>query len=225
MGPVLAEAKVETLKPRVEFIPTGCAPKKDYTNWVYFFKWQTNQETRMDLIVEHAVKDIKAGHSIVIPCVHKETVFLLVKMINCQFPRPVAAEYVGNNAKRRDEVRNLATNGDIKVVVGIRSLVSTGINIPRWSMQYCICPTTNGPQFEQEFFRVLTPMAGKKQPVIKFFVDGASQWKAALRICLFHKENGLVHHKAIIPTEQWAIANTFLSGGKGRRDTKGKLTL
>lgn len=233
VGNVIAETQVESLRPKVVFHETGCAPKAEYSNWVYFYKWQNRQDKRYEVIVDQAVADIKAGRSIAIPCVHKETVFYLIKLINLRFPRPVAAEYIGGNTDRRDAVRMKAMNGRIKAVVGIRSLMSTGINVPIWSVLYVICPITNGPQFEQEFFRVLTPLEGKPQPLVRFFLDDATQWRATLRICLFHKENGLLHHKAIIDQEAWAVANKYVRGeSKGgkrpveiNKDAKGRRML
>ena len=136
----------------------------------------SGHEKRTELIVEWAVKDIQAGHSIVIPVERKEHVWYLVKRINDEMGRTLAAGFTGgagNKAAKAARAKSLedAISGKIRVIVGIRSLLQRGLNVPRWSMIYCVMPINNEPNWKQESSRILTPMEGKRTPAIRLFVD------------------------------------------------------
>ncbi len=133
-------------------------------------------EKRNDMIIEWALKDIASGHSIVIPVERKEHVWLLVKRINDEHGDIIAAGFTGgagNKAAKSQRTQSLAdaVSGKIRVVVGIRSLLQRGLNVPRWSMMYGVMPINNEPNWKQESSRILTPMEGKRQPAIRLFVD------------------------------------------------------
>ena len=111
-----------------------------------------------------------------------------------------------------------ARAGRIKVVVGTRKIVSTGINVPIWSCLHEIMPISNAPNFEQQYFRILTPLAGKQTPVIRMYLDVSNIGRGCLRTCLFAKKEasggmGLVESGAKITAFQWGIAKKYLSKG------------
>ena len=59
----------------------------------------------------------------------------------------------------------------IKVVLATRSMLP-GMNIKRWSSLISQAPIANEPAYEQEVFRICTPMEGKRQPEITYVFDG-----------------------------------------------------
>lgn len=218
LGKPIYKVEVETLVPTCTFHETGLHSSKDYSMWTYYLRWLERAEERTRLILDHILADLKAGHSIVIPCYHTSLIYELVRRINWEYGKNIAASAVGEMSRSaRDKVFEKAKKGKIRCVVGTRRIVSTGINVPRWSCLYWIDPLANPPNWIQEYSRILTPMPNKK-PVIRFFLDDSGQTTGCLRSCLFKTEGDTppLAKNAIITKDQWAIANKYLNRKKGR---------
>ena len=143
--------------------------------FTYCCKFLGRHKKRTELILEYIERDLNNGHSIVIPVYHRDHVDLLVKLINDMMGEKIAEPFVGGGSKKNKDVRaatlERARSGKTRVVVGIRSIIQLGLNIPRWSALYYIQPMSNEPNWKQESSRILTPMKGKRQPIIRMFVD------------------------------------------------------
>ena len=219
LGPTLHRIEVETLVPRVIFHETGLFPAKDYSNWVYFCRWLERQADRTRQILDHVFIDLKKGRSIVIPCTFTSQIHELVRRINWEYGRNIAAAVVGGTSKRdlarREEILDKARQGKYRVIVGTRSIIGTGVNVPAWDTLYWVVPMSNPPNWVQEYSRILTPVEGKK-PIIRMFLDGSSQTRGCLRTCLFKTEGETptLASTALIDPDQWAIANRYLRKGK-----------
>ena len=179
IGDVTAEINVDQLRANiyvhiVDFTKSRAkyVGKGGFSRLINFL---SDHEKRNELIIEWAVKDIKAGHSIIIPVERKEHLWYMVKRINDEMGQVVAAGFEGATSKAAKAARaktlDDARSGKIRAVVGIKSLLRRGLNVPRWSMLYNITPSNNEPNWKQESSRILTPMEGKRQPGIRFFVD------------------------------------------------------
>lgn len=143
--------------------------------FTYCCKFLANHKKRNEMILEYVGRDLEAGHHIVIPVYFKDHVFQLVKQINDLYGKGTAEYFVGGTGKGHKELREAtlerAKSGKTKVIVGIRSILQRGLNVPKWSALYNIMPINNEPNWKQESSRVLTPMENKRQPIIRFFVD------------------------------------------------------
>lgn len=223
LGPVLHTMHVETLRPEVVFHETGLSLKRDYSMWVYYCRWLERNEDRTNMILEQVMKDLKAKRSIVIPCVFTSQIHELVRRINWEYGRDVAAAIVGGgsakNKREREAILEAARAGKIRVVVGTRSIINTGVNVPLWDTLFWISPMSNPPQWIQEYSRILTPLEGKR-PVIRMYLDGTGQTRGCLRSCLFKTEGDTppLAKLALIQPEQWAIVNKYLRKGKMHED-------
>lgn len=222
LGAPIHSVQIDTLVPTCIFHETGLHSSKDYSMWTYYLRWLERSSERKDMIIKQVIKDLKDGHSIVIPCYHTSLIHELVRRINWEWGSKIAAAVVGGSSKsdraERDAILEKAKEGKIRCVVGTRKIVSTGINVPRWSHLYWIDPLSNPPNWIQEYSRILTPLPGKK-PVIRFFLDDSGQTIGCLRSCLFKTEGDTksLASKAIITADQWAIANKYLKKKKGQR--------
>ena len=96
-----------------------------------------------------------------------------MREINYRYGDEIAATFLGGTkeAKKREATIQKARAGEIRCIVGIRMLIQTGINIAQWNVLYNIQPMNNAPNWEQESNRICTPLAGKKTPIIRFFID------------------------------------------------------
>lgn len=125
------------------------------------------------MIVDQAIKDLKKGRNIVIPIMFTEHAEKLKREINAAYGEEIAEVFLGGSkhAKFRKQIVDDARAGKIRVVIGIRRLVQIGINVPQWDTLYYVMPMNNAPNWEQESYRILTPLKDKKQPMIRMFVD------------------------------------------------------
>lgn len=169
-------------------VDTGMKSKGVFKGKPGFVKLGKNlagNKPRNNLIISWILKDLEAGHSIVVPCHFKDHIFEIVKRVNATVGYEVAAAFVGGGGKKnkddRDRIKKLAGERKIRVVVGIRKLLQRGINVKPWSCLYYIMPMNNEPNWKQESSRILTPDPAKRQPVIRFFVDTGHQ--ASLKYC------------------------------------------
>lgn len=178
VGGVKSEQTTAQLKAKLMVILTGVKTRRKFSGragFTYCGKFLAEDDKRNKLIVEWVMKDLEAGHSIVIPTYFTEHVSTLVKLINNAAGYEVAAPFVGGGTKKnkeyRDKVKQRAIDRDIRVVVGIRRLLQRGINVPAWSCLYHIQPINNAPNWKQETSRILTPDPNKRTPIIRFFLD------------------------------------------------------
>lgn len=155
IGPVQHEVKRTMLVPKmtVHITPDvkSRSAYKGPAGWVYFLKFICNHEKRNEQILDFVIRDLKKGRSIVIPLQFKEHVFEMTKRINDLWPGPPIADYfVGGTGKqgiaKRDKVIEDARASRIRVVVGIRSLLQLGVNVPRWDCVVgdTLLPTPDG---------------------------------------------------------------------------------
>ena len=221
IGPVQHTCKVKTLKPTVTFIESGFTPKKEYKLMHYALRALETDEARTKLIVKHVIQDVKAGHSVVIPVAFTSQMQTLVDAINKKYGKTIAAGFHGK--LRKDARKKLiadARSGKIKVVIGIRKIIQVGLNVPRWSCLYEISPISNPPRFLQETSRILTPMEGKLQPVIRFFLDNLGFSRGCLRTCMY--KDGMIAMGFKFSVRDMELARKYTSkrkitpGGNGK---------
>ena len=187
VGKVTARAKVVTLIPTVQLVPTPATTTHNYKHWTYAMRYLANHKERNALIVKHAVHDIKAGRSIVIPVTLVKHARDLAEAINKKMGKEVAVAFVsqGLTKERRREILIGARSYKIKCIVGIRTLVQTGVNVPRWDTLYEVMPISNVPKFTQETARIRTDEPGKQFPLIKHFIEQFGPSTGCFRTCWF----------------------------------------
>jgi hypothetical protein len=139
-------------------------------NWTYMVKKIEADPARLKLIAQQAIKDVKAGHLVLIPLQRIEVIKALTLAINRIAEGNIAEAFIGATKNRKDFIRR-ARKYEIKVVVGQFRLISTGINIQRASCLYEVTPSSNPPKAEQRFNRILTPYKDKPWPLIRYFLD------------------------------------------------------
>lgn len=221
LGRVKTKINVKMLTPIVIFHETNLHCTKDYTMWVYYYRWLERSDSRTDMIVKSAINDLKQGRSIIIPCLYKSQVYTLVRKINWEYGKKIAVSITREGAskadlERREEKLEAARQGTVRCVVGIRSIISTGVNVPKWDTLYWCYPLSNPPNWFQEYSRILTPLPNKK-PIIRMFLDDSKYTCICLKSCLFKKSDDyeILAKFAIISKDQWKIANKYIQGRAG----------
>lgn len=183
MGPVIYEAKIERLRPEVRLVRTGYTrPSKGQVMWTRMVSGLEKDPARLKLIAKWAIKDAKNGHMVLIPFAQITPIKALVMAINKMAGKTIAQPFFGGLKKdQRDKFLQQARTYRIKILVGNIKLLSTGTNIPRASALYEVTPSSNLPNANQRFSRVLTPFDGKPQPIIRLFLDDVQIRRACMR--------------------------------------------
>lgn len=176
VGPVRHTADIETMQPRLIVHKSAMNRQVNAKMWTSIVKALYRDQKRNDDIIKKVMQDLKDGHSILIPATQRWFIQAMVEEINLAWMKktgkstPIAAAFYRMNKKQdKLDVLNQARNGEIRVIVAMRSML-TGVNVPRWSAIYEVSPINNRPNVTQECMRVCTPYEGKK-PIIRWFVD------------------------------------------------------
>ncbi len=193
VGPVVHKTEVESLVPTIKFTESGFT--RQYKDWNAFITALAKDESRNQLIVDLTLFYLQQGHTIVIPVYRIGQVATLVKMINNQYGKKIAVPFTGQLKKeqRRQTVLDMR-KGKYKVLVGIRSITQTGLNIPALSCILEVAPISNPPQHTQECSRILTPVPDKIPTIIHYLVDLNGIGLGCLRNCVLNTHKALGHH-------------------------------
>lgn len=208
VGPVLYEAKVERLRPTIRCVRTHFSDGSKSSVWAYIVrKLETNKE-RMNLIADWALKDMAAGHMVIIPFTQVKPILECIDIINRKAGKQVAYPFYGGLKKQvRDDTIQKAREYKIKIIVGNMRLLGTGINIPRCSCIYNSTLSSNIPQSQQRFSRILTPCEGKPAPMIRLFLDDIQ----VARSCLNNEYwNSIKKFDPIIDPKTEAVLTGYL---------------
>lgn len=182
LGPVIHELKTERLRPSIRLTRTGYTKAyKGQVPWARMVSSLENDKKRIDVIAKQAIKDVAAGHMILIPVAQVKPIAKIVARINELSGRKLAYPFTGSLPKaKRDLYIEKAREYKIKVLVGTQKILSVGINIPRASCLYEICLSSNLPNATQRIARVLTPQESKTA-IVRYFLDDMGVRKNCLK--------------------------------------------
>ena len=183
IGPVVHEVKIKYMRPQIRLVKTKYQKAyKGNVPWTTMVRSLENDEKRLNLIADWALKDAKNGHMILIPFSQVKPIQKLIEIINNKAGAKVAHPFIGTLKKDvRDKTIQLARAYKIKILVGTMKILSTGINIPRASCLYEVTMSSNIPKAEQRMARVLTLYEGKPNAIIRFFLDESNVRKSCMR--------------------------------------------
>lgn len=179
-GPVTAKADRESLRPKLLFTDLKRQPPRQYQMWHAGMAWITRDKKRNGAIIKQAVEYIQAGRYVVIPVYQLKHAKALVDGINKVMGKNVAEQFIGKS-NREDILKRARSGKKIKCVVGIKSIIQAGINVPLWDTELVVVPMNNTPNQYQEIKRVCTPLEGKPQPIVHHFMTGWGAERGCLR--------------------------------------------
>lgn len=238
LGPVRAEANSVGMTPVVTVHETNFTmdyEPKGMTAYTKITRAMAEDNSRNSLIVKAVFADLRANpkHCIVIPVLFVEHAHRLAALINRygQYLKDTTGERWGFNLAmpyhrntNKDAVLAAAREGkETRVIIGIRSKVTEGIDVLPWTHMFLTFPMNNFANFYQLTNRILTPYPGKPQPRLRIFVDRVGLSLGCLNATWY---NGVVKYKYWYdPKTQrhvdfLATIKETKATGKGRRGTK-----
>jgi superfamily II DNA or RNA helicase len=188
MGALVADIKVERLKPHVRLVRTSYVKTyKGNVPWTRMISSLEKDPKRLKLIAQWAVKDALAGHMVLIPFSQITPIKALVMAINRIAGKELAFPFYGGLKKDvRDSYIQAARRYKAKILVCNTKMISTGTNIPRASCLYDVTMSSNLENCEQRTSRILTPWDDKPTPILRIFLDDSNVRRNCLRNEIFN---------------------------------------
>lgn len=178
IGPVTVKSEAVGLIPRIELLETG-VKVQSAMNWTITLNRLWENKDRNKLILKEVAKDLKEHKCILIPVQTIRHLTCLVESINNTFGYEIAVGYHSKTPNRKNLFKEI-DDGKYRVVVAIMSMIKQGIDLLSPSMIYFQIPmsankTAGAPMAYQMGNRVCTPYPGKREPVIKVFIDNIKE--------------------------------------------------
>ena len=214
IGPVVHKLETERLRPHIRLTRTGYSKTyKGQVPWARMVSALENDKKRLLVIAKQAIKDVEAGHMVLIPTAQVKPIRALVRKINELAERKLAYEFTGSLKKeQRDLYIQKAREYKLKILVGTQKILSVGINIPRASCLYETVLSSNLPNATQRIARVLTPMEGKPTPIVRYFLDDMSVRRNCIRNEWFNVMRPTF--KPIIADRDKQMLDAYFSAGR-----------
>lgn len=173
LGPITSKGIARQLPITSTLIHTGVAYRKSgfprKNEWSYILNALTKSAVRNDLIFEWAKHDAENGRNLLLLSDRRNWCLDMVDRLN---KADIPAKFVvgGMNANQRDKIIQSMMNQEIQVICATQ-VFKLGVDIPILDTLYATCPMNNKELLEQMLGRIRRTYEGKKEPVIRYFVD------------------------------------------------------
>ena len=197
VGPIVARGTAKQMPPTVYFIATGVkAPgwiyQKAFPNhyqWNMVLKHLGESEERYEIIRKYLHEDLDAGRRIA--CIAQRTVFvkILYQMMQRDGYKVAYVDGSTPNAVRK-RIYEDVNNGKVQALFAGKVLNQL-VNLPAIDCLHFVTPSSSDKVTKQTYGRARRWLEGKRNPVIRDYVDSGGQldgaYKNRARLC---KANG-----------------------------------
>lgn len=173
IGPPTVYGGAEQLRCKYSIVRTNWVmphyKKMNNLTWNYLWGGLSSDKERNRIIIDHAKKDMKKGHKIIIPVKRVAHARYLAEVLEKEtnFNIVCFVASVHNRGKVAKDIRK----GKYHCVVATRQLVSLGFDAPPMSALYLAVPSFDSSNLYQEYSRIRTVHPGKRKPLIRVFID------------------------------------------------------
>jgi DNA excision repair protein ERCC-3 len=203
VGPIVAKGKAKQMPPTVYFIETGVeAPEWVYKrNFPKHFQWKmvtdhiAKDESRYELIRKYLIQDVDDKRIVACISQRRDIIQKLHLMLSQD---GYSVEYVDGNTPRkvRKIVYDKVRAGRVQILFAGKVLNQL-VDLPRIDCLHFVTPSSSHTTTKQTYGRARRWLEGKRNPVIRDYVDSGGQLDGAYRNRLaLCKKNGWVVKKA-----------------------------
>lgn len=203
LGRVVARSSSSALLPEIDAVETGFKLPRGKFQWHQMMKRMEEDKKRLKLIVKNLKRDLeKNNHTcVIIPVRTKRYMRVYDEALRREFGQDAVQLLYDRKDKGKSTPKILAAveKKRTKVLIAMDSMIKQGIDMYRPTLLYLTYPMSDWNMFYQLANRPCTPLEGKRQPVVKIFVDDFDASRGCLATLLF---------KGIVP---------FLPGNRGKK--------
>ena len=186
IGPVVARSESKALSAEIKPVETGIGPPPSAQpkTWNGMLNFLQRDKKHLKFVVDMVFKDLEYGATvIIIPLDRLKHVHAMVAEINNRakdlnergFNIEPEIAFSFHRRTNKEKVLEMIDKNMIRVVVPIRSMMKTGIDMKEPDVLYNIIPTSNPSMYYQLVNRICTPKEGFKKPVVRHFIDQMPQ--------------------------------------------------
>lgn len=208
LGPVVAKGTAQQMLPTVYFIDTDVSapewiykkPFPSHYQWNQVLKHLAESEERYDVIREYLHEDLDAGRKIA--CIAQRTKF--VKTLHKMMQRDgYDVAYVdGKTPKKvRKQIYADVKAGKIQALFAGKVLNQL-VNLPTIDCLHFVSPSSSDTVTKQTYGRARRWLEGKKNPIIRDYVDKGGQLDGAFR-----------NRMRLCKSSGWAVKRIEVVGG------------
>ena len=198
---------------RIEVAPTGYSLVRPIgTPWVRVLAKLEGDLDRLSVIAEHALEDVRDGHTILIPMTQIAASEALCTTINALTSGIVAYPlYGGMGYDEQHATLERMREGGVKILVVSAGMLTSDLFIPQVSCMYDVTLFANPDPYKRRLTSLFIEHEGKKEPMLRLFLDDLN----VRRRCLQAQLNALEQQWSVImrPQAGATLASYFPTRG------------
>jgi len=189
LGKVVAKATSSALVPEIDVVETGFSLPPGKFQWHQMMKRMETDKKRLKLIVKNLKRDIeKNNHTcVIIPVRTKRYMSIYHEALRREFGNDAVQMLYDRKDKGKStpDILRAVEKKQTKVLIAMDSMIKQGIDMYRPTLLYLTYPMSDWNMFYQLANRPCTPLEGKRQPVVKIFVDDFNASRGCFATILF----------------------------------------
>lgn len=187
---------------RIEVAPTGYSLVRPIgAPWVRVLAALEGAQDRLSVIAEHALEDVRDGHTIIIPMTQIAAIEALCTTINALTSGIVAYPlYRGMGYDEQHATLERMREGGVKVLVVSAGMLTSDLFIPQVSCMYDVTLFANPDPYKRRLTSLFMEHEGKKEPMLRLFLDDLD----VRRRCLLAQLDSIEQHWATAVKPQTA---------------------
>jgi hypothetical protein len=204
----------------IEVAPTGFSLARQLgTPWVRVLSKLENDPDRLSVIAEHALEDVRIGHTILIPMTQIAAINALSEAINTLVAGIVAYPLHGGlGYDEQHATLERMLEGKVKILVVSAGMLTADLFIPQASCLYDVTLFANPDPYKRRLNSLFLRHEGKKEPMLRLFLDDLN----VRRRCLQAQLNAIEQQWSVImrPQTGATLAAYFPTRGSACHSTQ-----
>ena len=180
VGPVVVEGRSMSMAPLI--VPVLTHVQNHAKKWMSIVRQLCNDKKRQDIIIDWLDKDLQEGRQVIIPMQVVSTMYSLRDRIYKKLEDKYGDHFVDILNGKTDREANIKKfdAGYTKVLIASIAIIKQGIDFKSKNVNtmYNIVPMSasgsskiGAPMHYQQTYRICSPVEGKKQPIVRWFID------------------------------------------------------